>query len=502
MTEAGDALAPIVERAISQTGKKLRFQSVQRLSGGAINQNFLIELATPDNKTERWVLRRGQTQAVPGTLNRSAEYALVAHARSLGMTVPEPIALLNPTENSVSIFSHCEGKTDPRMLSAWVSGKDARPGNTTSDNPSSNNPQTRSAKLTQALGRELALLHSDASSDQAEKNLQSHLGARPTDGLLACAQLIEKSFKKINSPQSYLTAAYDAWIDESKTIAKTRTEQAKALNITEPKACLCHHDFRLGNLMINTDTENLSAVLDWEFANWGDPLADIGWLSAPCWRFGGKEAIAGFGKLEDFIAGYAKGDDDGKKLGEKSPAKEAPLKLIKTRLETELPFWQRYAHLRWAVIAAQQGERAITGEAEALELRITGAMVASIIAPVLEQYWQTTVAPMVLETALPPSDAALDHLLAESALHLKNHLAVQLAGSAKYSALMSANAIRLARASLRVPSSKAQAPDPKTHPNPQALPPKAANPPKTGPEGPKSAREDLARDLAIWGFKG
>eukprot|EP01035_Chromulina_nebulosa_P049233 gene49233-66860_t len=31
----------------------------------------------------------------------------------------------------------------------------------------------------------------------------------------------------------------------------------------------------------------LTGILDWEFAAWGDPHEDIGWLCARCWRFGG-----------------------------------------------------------------------------------------------------------------------------------------------------------------------------------------------------------------------
>ena len=37
-------------------------------------------------------------------------------------------------------------------------------------------------------------------------------------------------------------------------------------------------------------TAGMTGVLDWEFAAWGDPHEDIGWLCAPCWRFGKRHA--------------------------------------------------------------------------------------------------------------------------------------------------------------------------------------------------------------------
>ncbi|HVP98889.1 MAG TPA: phosphotransferase [Roseiarcus sp.] len=41
------------------------------------------------------------------------------------------------------------------------------------------------------------------------------------------------------------------------------------------------------------DADGLTAVLDWEFAGWGDPMSDIGWFCAECWRFGKADLEAG-----------------------------------------------------------------------------------------------------------------------------------------------------------------------------------------------------------------
>ena len=44
---------------------------------------------------------------------------------------------------------------------------------------------------------------------------------------------------------------------------------------------LVHNDFRMGNFVV--DRHRLSAVLDWELASTGSPLADLSWCFIPVW---------------------------------------------------------------------------------------------------------------------------------------------------------------------------------------------------------------------------
>ena len=48
----------------------------------------------------------------------------------------------------------------------------------------------------------------------------------------------------------------------------------------------------------------LTAIIDWEFAGWSDPMEDLGWFCAASWRFGqtGREA-GGLADRADFYAG-------------------------------------------------------------------------------------------------------------------------------------------------------------------------------------------------------
>ena len=52
-----------------------------------------------------------------------------------------------------------------------------------------------------------------------------------------------------------------------------------------------HRDYRTGNYLVHEG--RLAGVLDWEFAAFGNPLEDVGWIFAKCWRFAGKALPAG-----------------------------------------------------------------------------------------------------------------------------------------------------------------------------------------------------------------
>ena len=447
VTDWAQDIAPLIEVAAKKLGKIFSIQQACRLSGGAINQNFLVRLSDSHGASLHWALRRGQRLSIPGSLSRAGEYAVVSHAHAIGMTVPKPIALLGEPEANASIFQWCEGQTDGRALLSELAKSSAE----------------AVSQLTQSLGAELGRLHGQAFSTQAEKTLADVLGGRPACGFSASIDLLKKSFARVKAPKRYLTEAFHYCIHESESILKTRG------GVSEP-ACMSHNDFRLGNLMIELKAVRLSAVLDWEFTSWGDPLADIGWLTAPCWRFGGQAAVAGFGAVDDLLAGYA------------SVTADAYLEQrLRARVSSELDFWQRYAHLRWAIIASQQGERAISGDSEALELLLTEAMVASILEPTLAHYWGEIPKTTLQEPG--PVESELDRLLAEAGLHLKGHLASGLSGAQRYSALMSANAIRLARGALRRPE--------KT----------SAGISSAETQNSDLAKQELAADLAVWNFR-
>jgi aminoglycoside phosphotransferase (APT) family kinase protein len=69
------------------------------------------------------------------------------------------------------------------------------------------------------------------------------------------------------------------------------------------RKCLVHGDFRNGNMIV--DATGIKAVLDWECAHLGDPMADFGWLCTRSWRFGNTDRpVGGFAKREVLYAAY------------------------------------------------------------------------------------------------------------------------------------------------------------------------------------------------------
>jgi aminoglycoside phosphotransferase (APT) family kinase protein len=60
-----------------------------------------------------------------------------------------------------------------------------------------------------------------------------------------------------------------------------RVAEWLAANVpASPGATVVHGDYRLGNVMFAPEEPNLVAVLDWEMATIGDPLADVGYMTA------------------------------------------------------------------------------------------------------------------------------------------------------------------------------------------------------------------------------
>jgi aminoglycoside phosphotransferase (APT) family kinase protein len=193
---------------------------------------------------------------------------------------------------------------------------------------------------------------------------------------------------------------------------------------------LTHQDFRTGNYMI--DAAGLTGILDWEFAAWGDPMTDIGWFCARCWRFGAEDLEAGgIAPRAPFYRGYEQAS--GRRID-----------------AAAVHFWEAMAHIRWAVIALQQAHRHIAGGERSLELALTGRLVPelelSTMALLVPGPWP---APAPLPAAVSAEPGG-EMLLAEARRVMLEDLLPLLPEDRHYEARMAANAMAIAARELAV----------------------------------------------------
>lgn len=315
---------------IRAAGAPVAVHAATLLSGGAIQQNWALEV-TRAGAAERWVLRTDNPATLAVSLPRLDEYALLRAAHAAGVTVPEPLFACGDAGVIGAPFFVMRrvggSATGFRLARAAAArgGDDA---------------------LVRALGAALARIHRIT----PPRAHLAFLGAPPADAGRAFVAAMRARLDAAGTPRPVLEWGLSAM----------------ARNLPPPSAVvLCHNDFRTGNVMI--EEGRLTAVLDWEFADWGDPHADLGWFCAPCWRFGNRALEAGgLGTRAAFLAGYA------------AAAGVAPD-------AARLPFWELAASIRWAVIAADQGARHLSGRERSLELALTAHIVPELERDILDQ---------------------------------------------------------------------------------------------------------------------
>ena len=297
----------------------LRITVLTRLSGGAIQQNWALDVEGAGG-AQRWVLRSDAPAVLAVSHSRAAEFALLRAAKDAGVMVPAPLYLCDDRAaigRPFFVMSRVEGiAAAHRVVKMFPANGDV---------------------IVHALGAQLAKLH----GIRPPRDDLAFLGEPPADSARACI------------------AAMRARLDAAGTPRPVLEWGLRALERATPPPLppvLCHNDFRVGNIMLTTD--RVVAVLDWEFAGWGDPHADLGWFCAKCWRFGNVAMEAGgIGTRAAFETGY-----------------EAHHPIDRARL----PWWELFATIRWAVIAADQAIRHISGEERSLELALTGHIVPEL----------------------------------------------------------------------------------------------------------------------------
>jgi aminoglycoside phosphotransferase (APT) family kinase protein len=123
---------------------------------------------------------------------------------------------------------------------------------------------------------------------------------------------------------------------------------------------LVHGDFRMGNLIVDTDVApaRLAAVLDWELTHTGEVYEDLAWFCIRAWRFGAPRTLGagGLASVEDFMLAYERASGT-------------------TLDRAAMHWWLILSTLRWGVICRYQAERHLSGRTRSVELAAIGRRV-------------------------------------------------------------------------------------------------------------------------------
>ncbi|HYH42369.1 MAG TPA: phosphotransferase family protein [Burkholderiales bacterium] len=325
MTNDDDKRARLAAFVRDASGARdVSITTLERMSGGAVQENWALDAQVTGGEhagAHRWVLRMDAPARVAESLDRADEFRVLQAMQAAAVRAPRPLWV-------------CEDRAimgSPFFIMARLPGVAA--GHKVARDPLLVPDR---ARLARELAANLTRIHSVAPP-------------HPALGFLATSLALDN------------VAHYRAYLD---TLAESHPVLEWGLRWCERHApereetTFIHRDYRTGNYLV--DEGSLAGVLDWEFAAYGNPLEDIGWLFAKCWRFGQHRYEAGgVADGEDFLREYVS-------LSGRSVDAFA------------LRYWQVMAHLRWAVIALQQRERHRSGVEPSLELALTGHLLSDL----------------------------------------------------------------------------------------------------------------------------
>jgi aminoglycoside phosphotransferase (APT) family kinase protein len=306
------------------------------LAGGAIQENWAVDLVVEGGERagrHELVLRRDAVSGVSASHGRAEEFVLLQVALEAGVMVPEPWLLC----------------TDPAVLGRDFYLMRRLPGTAAGHrivrDPALGGPREA---LAERLGAELGRLHQVTPATLAR---------------YAGGDAHRLDFLPLPEPSPALAAVarLRAMLDAHGLPRPALEWGLRWLELAAPPAgplVLAHQDFRTGNYLV--DGAGLVAILDWEFCAWSDPMADLGWFCAKCWRFGAVEREAGgIAAREPFYRGYVAAS--GRAVD-----------------EAAVRYWEVMAHLRWAAIALAQADRFRLQGEDRLELALTGRIPAEL----------------------------------------------------------------------------------------------------------------------------
>jgi len=249
----------------------------KQFKGGQSNPTYLITTASG-----RYVLRRKP----PGNLLPSAhaidrEFRVISALYEQGFPVPRPYILCEDETIAGTAFYLMEFKDGPVMWEPHL--------------PETTVDQRRA--IYKAMNTTIARLH--------------------------LIDIDKAGLSDFGRPGQYVARQIKRWSGQYRQSASGEIAEMSALMEwlpdalpAEQKAALVHGDFRLDNLILTADKNQIAAVLDWELSTLGDPLADftyhlMQWKMPPSKTGAGTGSLAnhdlealGIPDLDSYVAHY------------------------------------------------------------------------------------------------------------------------------------------------------------------------------------------------------
>jgi len=303
-----DELLAALRSVLADLGEATDDLALRGLSGGASRETWRVERAdAPD-----LILQRERTSQPRLAGGMADEAEVVSAAQGSGVPVPTMLATNRthpgtPLGGSFLLATAVDGETIARKILRDDEFAGAR------------------SRLTGQCGAALAAIHST-----------------PTDGLPPHVTETDEleQYRTVMRDLELVSPAFELavrWLDRHRPARRP--------------SVLVHGDFRLGNLIV--DTDGLAAVIDWELAHRSDPMEDLGWLCVRAWRFGGAGVVAGVGDRADLWAAY-------------EAAGGAPVD------PDAAHWWEVLGHLKWGVMCGIQLAAHTSGAVRSVELAAIG----------------------------------------------------------------------------------------------------------------------------------